>query len=146
MLDVPYDAIHAILDLLDYRSVCGVRGTCRANKEAVRSYALKFEHELAKFYKYAVAEKRRRSVPELLKYAKRESDRPCYRCGRCGAGVRNVGDCAACMPRLVLVLAPRPFRTTKMLMWLLLCALLVAQPQLALRGTGVALWIHAVLR
>lgn len=145
-MDLPCDAIHVILDLLDYRSVCGVRRTCHAWKDAVRSYALSFERELANFYTYAVVEKRRKGVPELLRYAKKEPGRACYRCGRCGAGVRNVGDCAACMPRLVLILEPRPFRATKILLWLFLCALLVSQPQLALRSTGVALWIHVVLK
>jgi hypothetical protein len=144
-MDLPCDAIHAILDLLDYRSVCGLRRTCCAHKEAVRTYALKFEHGLAQFYTYSVVEQRRSSVPRLLKYAKKEPARACYRCARCGAGLRNVGDCAACTRRFVLVYAPRPFPAKKMLLWLFLCALLVAQPQPALRSAGVALWIHAVL-
>lgn len=144
---LPCDVLQVILELLDYRSVCGVRGTCHAWKDAVRDYALSFERELVKFYTYAVVEKKRRGgVATLLKYAKKECPAPPrYRCGRCGAAVQDVGDCTACVPRLVLVLEPRSFRATKILLWLFLCALLVAQPQLAMRATGVALWVHAVL-
>lgn len=142
---LPCDVLQVILELLDYRSVCGVRGTCHAWKDAVRDYALSFKQKLEKFYTYSVQKKRRWGVAKLLKYAKKQAAPPRYRCGRCGAAVQDVGDCTACVPRLVLVLEPRPFRATKILLWLFLCALLVAQPQLAMRATGVALWVHAVL-